>query len=82
MLSKIHLAEEAEIIFSPDDKPRISQEYIHKIKPHLKVSFSDNIQGGFILKTKELLIDNSLGSILANVHQGLEPKVAPMLFKE
>ncbi|PIP20243.1 MAG: hypothetical protein COX40_05815 [Candidatus Omnitrophica bacterium CG23_combo_of_CG06-09_8_20_14_all_40_11] len=82
MLSKIHLEGEAEIVFSPDDKPRISQDYIHKINPRLKLSFTDNIRGGFILRTKEFLIDNSLGSILANVRQSLEPKIAQILFQE
>ena len=82
MLSQIHLKEEAEIIFSHHDKTRLSQDYIHKINSHLKLSFADNIQGGFILKTKELLIDNSLDSILASLRQNLEPKVAQILFKE
>ncbi len=80
MLSQIHLKEEAEIIFSCADKPRLSQDYIHKINSHLQLSFADNIQGGFIVKTKELVIDNSLGSILADVRRNLEPKVAQLLF--
>jgi len=82
MLSQIQLKQEGEIIFSDHDKPRISQDYIHKINPHLKLSFADNIQGGFIVKTKELVIDNSLGSVLANLRPTLEPKVAQILFKE
>jgi V/A-type H+-transporting ATPase subunit E len=80
MLSQIHLKEEAEIIFSCADESRISQDHIHKINSHLKLSFADNIQGGFIVKTKELVIDNSLGSVLASLRQGLELKVAQILF--
>ena len=82
MLAKIDHKQEAEIIFSNSDKSRISQDYIHKTKPHLKLSFSDNIKGGFILKTKELNFDNSLDNILASLRQALEPKVAQILFKE
>jgi len=79
MLSQIQIKEEAEIIFS---KSGISPEYIHKINPHLKLSFADNIQGGFIVKTKELVIDNSWVSILASLRQNLEPQAAQILFKE
>lgn len=82
MLTKINFKQEAEIIFSVHDKSRISQDYVHKIKPHLKLSFSDDMRGGFILKTKDLNFDNSLGNILASLRQELEPKVAGILFKE
>lgn len=82
MLTKINFKEEAEIVFSNYDRSRISQDYIHKINPHLKLSFADNIKGGFILKTKDLIIDNSLGNVLVSLRQDLEPKVAEILFKE
>lgn len=82
MLAKINFKEEAEIVFSDLDKSRITQDYIHKLNPHLKLSFNDNLKGGFIFKTKDLIIDNSLENILASSQPILEPQVAQILFKE
>lgn len=82
MLAKINFKEGAEIIFPIYDKGRISQDFIHKIDPHLELSFADNIQGGFIFKAKEFMIDNSLANILASLRPDLEPAVAGILFKE
>lgn len=82
MLARINFKTEAEIIFSTRDKARIHQDYIRKTNPHLKLSFSDDIPDGFVLKTSELIVDNSLGNILTSLRAGLEPKVAQILFEE
>lgn len=82
MLAKIDLKDEAEIIFSTHDRPRINQGDIRKANPNLKLSFTDDIQGGFILKTKDLIIDSCLANILNNLRWNFEPKVAEILFKE
>jgi V/A-type H+-transporting ATPase subunit E len=82
MLTKINFQEEAEIVFSTEDKSRINQDYVHNINRHLKLSFSDDIRAGFILKTKELIFNNSLDNILNDLRTELEPKVAEILFKE
>jgi len=82
MLLKINFKEKAEIIFSVPDRRRISQEYIHKLNSQLKLSFSDDIQGGFLLRTEELIIDHSLVNILGSLRQDFEPRVAQILFKE
>ena len=82
MLSEIHVAEDAEIIFSARDQSRITADFIRSIKPNLKMSFSDSIKGGFILKTSELIMDNSLDNLLGNIRETLEPSVAGILFKE
>jgi V/A-type H+-transporting ATPase subunit E len=82
MLLKINFKAEAKIVFSRCDQRRISQEYIHKLNPQLKLSFCDDIQGGFLLKTEELIIDHSLANILASLQQDFEPKLAQILFKE
>lgn len=82
MLTKIDFKEEAEILFSTHDRTRISQDYIHKLNRHLKLSFSNDIKGGFILQTKELIMDNSLDNVLTSLRQDLEPKIAQILFKQ
>ena len=81
LLAEIDNKQEAQIIFSDHDKSRISQDYIRKINPHLKLSFSDDLAGGFILKTKELNFDNTLANLLDGMRQELEPEVAEILFK-
>lgn len=80
MLTKINFNQKAEIIFSSRDKGRISQEYLHKLNLHLKLLFSNDIRAGFILQTKELIIDNSWENVLASLRPDLEPKVAQTLF--
>jgi vacuolar-type H+-ATPase subunit E/Vma4 len=82
MLAKINLKEEAGVVFSNSDKSRIAQDYIHEINPRFELSFSDKVKDGFILKTKDLIIDNSLQNILAGLQQILEPQVAQILFQE
>lgn len=82
MLTKLDVREDAEIMFSTKDKSRITEDNIHKVNPHLELSFSYDITGGFILKTKELNFDNSLENILAGLRQDFEPMAAEILFEE
>jgi len=82
MLAAVKFSGKAEIIFSHNDKLRISAEFVRNINPEISLGFSDELRAGFILKGKGIRFDNSFEKILASRRQDLEPQVAKILFKE
>jgi V/A-type H+-transporting ATPase subunit E len=79
------------VIISPEDKDRISDEFLNKINEELKkrgkkgeLKFGppdDRIKGGFILRGKGVQINNSFNIIISNLKEPLESSVANILFE-
>ena len=72
--------QEGEIIISTQDK-RISKKFLQELKREgLKISFSREVQRGFILKGSEVIVDCSFETLLKVLEEDLEPEVAKILF--
>jgi V/A-type H+-transporting ATPase subunit E len=76
----VNAPQEGEIIVSTQDK-RITKKFLQELnKENLKISFSEEVQGGFILKGSELIVDCSFETLLKVLEEDLEPEVAKILF--
>lgn len=83
---------EEEVIFSPKDKKRISKELVEIVNETLKadgrkgaLKISDDtreIEGGFILRSKGIEVNNSFSSMLALLREESEFQILQMLIKE
>ena len=80
MLGGVNFPGKAEIIFSNNDKQRISPEFIGKINPELTLGFSDELRAGFIIKGKDVWLDNSFEKDMESMRQDWESAAAKILF--
>ncbi|NLC11711.1 MAG: hypothetical protein GX767_05600 [Firmicutes bacterium] len=91
LLASIKTGEET-IILSPRDKARIPSNFWNDLEKELKgtgrsgkISLgpeSPEIEGGFILRSEGMEINNSFNALLSMQRDELEPEVAALLFKE
>ena len=91
LLASIRTGEEI-IILSPRDKVRIPAKFWKDLEKELKATGrtgktslgqeSPEIEGGFILQSEGVEINNSFNALLSMQRDELEPEVAAMLFKE
>jgi V/A-type H+-transporting ATPase subunit E len=72
--------QEGEIIISTQDKSLTKKFWQDLNRENLKISFSEEVQGGFILKGSEVIVDCSFETLLKVLEEDLEPKVAKILF--
>ena len=79
-----------EVIIAPADKKRITAEFIRGINDEIRtqgragcltLKIEDRpLQGGFILRSGGIDINNSFAALLKSVREELEPKAAAILF--
>jgi V/A-type H+-transporting ATPase subunit E len=92
MLLRIASSGDETVLVSPDDEKRIAAGFIDRINAELKEAgkngslklerSSPTVRGGFILRTEEVEVDCSFGTLLAQLREDLESDVAAMLFGE
>ncbi|NLM51718.1 MAG: hypothetical protein GX197_02690 [Firmicutes bacterium] len=91
LLAAVQTGEE-EIIIDEEDRSKFTKEFLRRVntaiqrqgkKGKLKiVAESRNLQGGFILRDKDLEINNSFPALLRMQRDELEPEIAAILFSE
>jgi len=79
-----------EIVLSPGDRLKINNEFMTKLNNELKnrgkkgqMVLSDetrDIQGGFILKTRDVEINSSIEAIVKSLRDEIEQEIASILF--
>jgi len=93
MLLNLATGSEERVLISPHDEKRIDQSFIDGIneelmkagkQAHLKLDgpTPPNVRGGFILRTEEVEVDCSFGTLLSQLREELQAEVAGILFGE
>ncbi|NQT84268.1 V-type ATP synthase subunit E [bacterium] len=92
MLLKLVSSGDERILISSNDEQRIDQELIEGVNVDLKKAgkkgdlrfdgVSSSILGGFVLKTEEVEVNCSFGTLLAQLREELQSDVAGILFGE
>ncbi|MGQ9631871.1 MAG: V-type ATP synthase subunit E [bacterium] len=83
MLSSRDIPKEGLVYIGPEDRKRITQDFISKIGEGLKLAEETrDIKGGFILVTADAEINNSLEARLKSIRDTLEVEVAQTLFPD
>ncbi|BCJ94777.1 hypothetical protein acsn021_23460 [Anaerocolumna cellulosilytica] len=89
MVQKHALAQTGQILFSPDDKKRLPNDFSQAIEDCLKgvdgaaLSLSEdtrNVNGGFVLVYGEVEINCSFDALFASAREDLQDKVCQILF--
>jgi V/A-type H+-transporting ATPase subunit E len=90
MIANLAETGDEEIIFSAKDKNRLTPGFIGKVNDmlnakglngNLKISEENgNFNGGFILKSKDVEINNSFDALIKMQHDELESEIVRILF--
>lgn len=85
-------AGDEEVVVAENDRERITKEFIEKVNEELKkqgkqgdlkiTSYSKDISGGFILRSKNIEINGTFEYLIAVKREELETEVAKILFEE
>lgn len=81
-----------EVIFSKEDRERLDEKFLKEVNKALKKAGKDgklslseeeaNFEGGFILKSEGLEINNTFSALLRMSRDRLETELADILFRE
>jgi len=92
MLLNLVWSGEERVLISPDDEKRIDGEFIDRINGELKKTGKKgelkldgtlaSIRGGFVLRTEDVEVDCSFGTLLSHLKDELQSEVAGILFGE
>jgi len=92
MLLNLVSSGDEHVLISPEDERRIDREFIDRVNDELKKAgkkgnlqldgTSPTLRGGFVLRTEEVEVDCSFGTLLAQLREESQADVAGILFGE